>query len=407
MQPDAAANYGGLIAALVAFLVFAFLVFALRRAQQRKRQALDALERREIGTPPEDLQKRDETNQALEAKGEAAPVPAPEVEPEGEPPAPELVPTKAPPEPRVAAEPMDERLAEGLKRTKEGLFSRLGGLFVAKEIPADLLQQVEAILLTSDLGVKTTNRLLESVKDQLSKKELRDQQTLIRAIEGEVRSVLAQAHQGEWHLPEVKPAVILMVGVNGVGKTTTIGKLAAKFSAEGKKVLVAAGDTFRAAAADQLKIWAERAGAEYYAGAAGKDPASVIFEACEKAKVLGVDIVLADTAGRLHTKTNLMDELKKVKRVVGKVIEGAPHEVFLVVDGTTGQNAVSQAREFHEALGLTGIVLTKLDGTAKGGVIVAIAAELNVPMRFVGVGETADDLRRFDPKTFAKALFGT
>jgi fused signal recognition particle receptor len=395
-------NFGGLVAGLIAFAVFAFFVFALIRANKRKRAALDALERRELGTPPEDLEKNDK---ALQQTTGVEKAPEEEIEEAPQPAAPELVPVKAPPEPHPVAEPTDERLAAGLQRTKEGLLSRISGLFTSKEIPADLLHQIEAILLTSDIGVKTTTRLLAAVKEQLSKKELKDQQTLVRAIEGEVRSVLAQTYQGEWHLPDLKPTVLLMVGVNGVGKTTTIGKLAAKFTGEGKKVLVAAGDTFRAAAADQLKIWAERAGAEYYAGAAGKDPASVVFEACEQGKKSGVDIVLADTAGRLHTKTNLMDELKKVKRVIGKVVDGAPHEVFLVVDGTTGQNAVSQAREFNEALGLTGIVLTKLDGTAKGGVIVAIAAELNVPIRFVGVGETADDLRRFDPKTFTKALF--
>lgn len=388
---------GSVIALLVSAAIFAFFVFALVRAQKRKRAALDALERREIGAPPEDLEAKDRAQPAPDEKLE----PVETVQPE----APEVVPTKPPPEPVPVEEPTDERLAAGLARTKEGLLSRIGGLFASKEIPADLLQQMETILLTSDIGVKTTTRLLDSVKDQLSRKELKDQQTLVRAIEGEVRSVLAQTYKGEWHLGEAKPLVLLMVGVNGVGKTTTIGKLAAKFQGEGKKVLVAAGDTFRAAAADQLKIWAERSGADYYAGAAGKDPASVLFEACEQAKKTGVDIVLADTAGRLHTKTNLMDELKKVKRVIGKVVADAPHEVFLVVDGTTGQNAVSQAREFHEALGLTGIVLTKLDGTAKGGVIVAIAAELNVPIRFVGVGETAEDLRRFDPKTFTKALF--
>jgi fused signal recognition particle receptor len=398
MQPEAQTDFSGVIALVLAAAVFIFFVFALVRAQKRKRAALDALERREVGRPPEDLER-------LADKSGAVAAPDEEVEPEAELAAPELVPTRDPPDVHPTNEPIDERLSAGLKKTKEGLFARIGNLFTGKEIPADLLQQMEAILLTSDIGIKTTNRLLASVKDQLSKKELRDQTTLMRAIEGEVRSVLAQVHHHDWHLPEVKPAVLLMIGVNGVGKTTTIGKLASKFTAEGKKVLVAAGDTFRAAAADQLKVWAERAGADYYAGAAGKDPASVVFEACEKGKQLGVDIILADTAGRLHTKTNLMEELKKVKRVVSKVIPGAPHEVFLVVDGTTGQNAVSQAREFHDALGLTGIVLTKLDGTAKGGVIIAIAAELAVPIRFVGVGETADDLRPFDAKTFSKALF--
>ena len=189
-----------------------------------------------------------------------------------------------------------------------------------------------------------------------------------------------------------------MVGVNGVGKTTTIGKLASRFAGDGKKVMVAAGDTFRAAAADQLKIWSERSGAAYFAGKPQQDPASVLFEACSQGKAQNIDVVLCDTAGRLHTKTGLMDELKKAKRVLGKVADGAPHEVWLVVDATTGQNAVTQAREFHEAVGLTGIVLTKLDGTAKGGVVVAIAAEMQIPIRFVGVGETAADL--------APVLFG-
>ncbi len=380
MQPStlpASDSLSGLIFLGVVVALFAFLIFALRRARQRRRA--------EFAGP-------DKADERLE-DGEA--------EPAAE------IPNEAPPlkalPSQTLAKPRDEALRLGLSKTHDGLFARLGTLFGGKEIPSDLLQQVEEIMLTSDVGVKTTTKLTEDLKTRLSKQALGDLPTLLQALEDDIDAILKRTDKPL--IIEKKPTIILMVGVNGVGKTTSIGKLATRFAAEGKSVMVAAGDTFRAAAADQLKIWSERSGATYFGGKPNQDPASVLFEACTQAKAQNIDIVLCDTAGRLHTKTGLMDELTKAKRVVGKVAEGAPHEVWLVVDATTGQNAVTQAREFHQAVGLTGIVLTKLDGTAKGGVVVAIAAEMEIPIRFVGVGETAADLRPFSPDAFAAALF--
>jgi len=362
---------------LITFAVFSFFVFALLRARQKRRAEFQEPEAKNF-----------EKN----------------LEPEKESPPLEKLPALVEP---VVTTPVvvDEHLTLGLRRTHDSLLGRLGSLFSDKQIPSDLVDRVEEVLLTSDVGIRTTQALMGEVRQQLSRHELKDQQTLFSMLETRIREVLMQTVTSHWQLVNSKPAVVLMVGVNGVGKTTTIGKLAAHFRSEGKQVMVAAGDTFRAAAVEQLKIWAQRTGCAFYSGATGKDPASVIFEACQQAQKENVDVLLADTAGRLHTKSDLMEELKKVKRVVGKVIANAPHETFLVLDATTGQNALVQARQFHEAIGLSGIVLTKLDGTAKGGVVVAIASELNIPIRFVGVGEKIDDLRLFNPEQFAHALF--
>ena len=380
-----------LIFAALSFVFFFLLIVALRRARRRRREELEAREPTRDDEPPLRL---------VPPPQEPARVPeVPEPDPE-----PVVV---APHQPLVAPNKVDARLRAGLSRTKEGMFARLGNLFTGKEIPADLLAQVEEVLLTSDIGVRTTNQLTDQLRARLGRSELKDQATLMAALEEDIDNILKQTSHGEFKIPAARPAVILMIGVNGVGKTTTIGKLAARFKEQGHSVMVAAGDTFRAAAADQLKIWSERSGVAYFGGKPQQDPAAVLFEAVTQAKAQNIDIVLCDTAGRLHTKTNLMDELKKVKRVVQKVVPDAPHEVLLVVDGTTGQNAVTQAREFNEALGLTGIVLTKLDGTAKGGVVVAISAELKIPIRFVGVGEAVGDLRPFSPDQFAAALFET
>lgn len=389
-----------LIFAVVSFLVFALLIGALRRARRRRREELEARE-----------PTRDEESQLrlVPPPEEHARLPQAEIE---EVEAPVIVAEPAPvaPVPQSRAAPqrkVDERLRAGLTRTKEGMFARLGSLFSGKEIPADLLAQVEEVLLTSDVGVRTTTLLTDQLKARLGRSELKDQATLMAALEEDIDAILKQTSHAEFKIAAARPTVILMIGVNGVGKTTTIGKLAARFKEEGHSVMVAAGDTFRAAAADQLKIWSERSSVAYFAGKPQQDPAAVLFEAVTQAKAQNIDAVLCDTAGRLHTKTGLMDELKKVKRVVSKVIPDAPHEVWLVVDGTTGQNAVTQAREFNDAIGLTGIVLTKLDGTAKGGVVVAISAELKIPIRFVGVGEAVGDLRPFSPDQFAAALFET
>lgn len=387
-------SFGPILAALVVAAFFGFFAFALIRARARRNAELGSSDPR----PRLQAERQKPIDQPVQPLVKPTVVPQPAK--------PVLVVEDRPEPPAKKKKAPDEALTRGLSRTKEGLFSRLGGLFgTSKEIPADLIARVEEVLLTSDIGVKTTALLLDNLKARLSKNELSDETKLFDALEEEIGGLLGARTREPWRLKPQRPCVFLMVGVNGVGKTTTIGKLAGKFTTDGLKVLVAAGDTFRAAAADQLKIWSERTGAEYYSGKPNQDPASVVFEACEAGKKSGVDVILCDTAGRLHTKVNLMDELKKVKRVIGKVFPDAPHEIFLVVDGTTGQNAVAQAREFHDALGLTGLVLTKLDGTAKGGVVVAIESDLGLPIRFIGVGESVDDLRVFSPDDFAAALF--
>ncbi|MDH4121441.1 MAG: signal recognition particle-docking protein FtsY [Deltaproteobacteria bacterium] len=293
----------------------------------------------------------------------------------------------------------------GVTKTREALTQGLAQLTVGKkEISPALMEELEELLLTADMGVATTKRLLERVERSVARKELNDPARLKELLREEVESILLGAEPAE-RLEGANPGVILFVGVNGVGKTTTIGKLAARFQAEGKRVLLAAGDTFRAAAAEQLAHWAERTGAGFYGREAGADPSSVIHQALKKGLEEKWDRVLCDTAGRLHTKTNLLEELKKIKRVAGAVCPGAPHEVWLVLDANTGQNAIHQTRQFLKAVEVTGLVLTKLDGTAKGGVVVGITNEFHIPIRFVGLGEGVEDLRVFDPKAFAQSLF--
>ena len=301
-------------------------------------------------------------------------------------------------------------LAAGLEKTRGGFMARLNALFTGgKLVDDEVLADLEEVLFTADIGVRTATRLLESARERVRKKELADPERLKAALREEIARILsldgapAAAHPLE--LGAARPWVVMVVGVNGSGKTTTIGKLAAKLQRQGQKVLLGAGDTFRAAAGEQLEIWAERVGAPIVRGKEGTDPASVCFEAVQRGAQDGADVVLCDTAGRLHTKAPLMEELKKVKRVIGKAAEGAPHEVLLVLDSTNGQNAIAQARQFHEALGVTGIVLTKLDGTAKGGVIIGICDELGIPVRYVGVGESVADLKPFVPAEFVQALF--
>ncbi len=307
-------------------------------------------------------------------------------------------------------------LLEGLTRTREGGFvARIAGLFGGKaEVSESTIGELEEILFTADIGVKTSMKLVEHAQERLKRNELGNPDKLKRTIRGDIEEILSTAQQGAaagldgLGLPigEKKPWVIMVVGVNGAGKTTTIGKLSAKLKARGKSVLLAAGDTYRAAATEQLDVWAERAEVPIVKGAEGADPAGLVFEAVQRGVREGFDVVIADTAGRLHTRAPLMEELKKVKRVVGKAREGAPDEVLLVLDATMGQNAIQQARQFHEALGVTGIVLTKLDGTAKGGVVIGISDELKIPVRLVGIGESLADLRPFEPKEFVDALFG-
>jgi fused signal recognition particle receptor len=303
-------------------------------------------------------------------------------------------------------------LLAGLQRTRSGFVARLSGLLGSvggKQIDAQLVSEMEEVLFTADIGAKTASLLLEGVRQSLSRDELKSPEAVWAVIRKDSREILerAQAGAGPIDLGQGKPFVVLTIGVNGVGKTTTIGKLAAKWRAQGKKVLLAAGDTFRAAATEQLEIWGERVGSPVVRGKEGADPSSVIFEGIRRAQAEGYDILIADTAGRLHTKSDLMEELQKVRRVIQKAEPTAPHETILVLDATNGQNAIAQATLFKQAMSITGIVLTKLDGTAKGGVILGICDELKVPVRFIGIGEKVEDLREFDPTEFVEALFET
>ncbi|MBB5346638.1 signal recognition particle-docking protein FtsY [Desulfoprunum benzoelyticum] len=299
------------------------------------------------------------------------------------------------------------RLAEKLSKTREAFTYQLDRLFLGrKEIDAELFDDLEELLITADLGVTTTRELLDHARRKVHRKELSDPESLKLALKDKIKSfIIDYQRDAELVMPESGPFVIMVVGVNGVGKTTTIGKIAHKFVKAGRSVMLVAGDTFRAAAVSQLQIWGERNGVHVVARADRADPSSVVYDAMDIAKAKNYDVVLVDTAGRLHTQTNLMEELKKIKRVMGKRLEGAPHEVMLVIDATTGQNGISQAKLFHEAVGITGITLTKLDGTAKGGIVANICREMKTPIRFIGVGEKMEDLRDFDPDEFIEALF--
>jgi len=298
------------------------------------------------------------------------------------------------------------RLQERLTKTRHSLVSRVDDLFLGKrEIDAALLDELEEILITADLGVNTTLDLLDEIRQKVSRKELKDPQALKLALKERILSFVADHDDAGMLLPASGPFVIMVVGVNGVGKTTTIGKIAYKFARSGQRVLLVAADTFRAAAIDQLKVWGERVGADVVAKQQGVDPSSVIYDAMDYAATRDFDVIIVDTAGRLHTKVNLMEELKKIKRVMNKKMEGAPHEILLILDATTGQNSISQARLFNEAVGLTGLTLTKLDGTAKGGIVVNISHDFKIPIRFIGIGEKIEDLRDFDPREFIEALF--
>ncbi len=314
------------------------------------------------------------------------------------------------PEGRTAA-PGPSALGAGLAKTRQGFVARLGGLFGRKQFDEQMLAELEEVLFTADIGARTAERLLSRVRERLQKRELERGSAVLGALKDEARAILKRATEAAapFDMKDVgnhgKPFVLLTIGVNGAGKTTTIGKLGAKWSALGKRVLLGAGDTFRAAAAEQLQVWAERASAEIVRGKEGTDPSSVLFDAVKRGVADGADVVILDTAGRLHTKTELMQELQKVRRVIQKAYPAAPHETFLVLDATNGQNAIAQATLFKDAVAVTGIVLTKLDGTAKGGVVLGICEELGVPVRFVGVGEQVDDLRVFDPDEFVGALF--
>jgi fused signal recognition particle receptor len=352
---------------------------------KKKEEPTPAASKRGAPLAPESLPSQD----VLAAEDESQPL----IEPPTAPPA-------------VASKKDVAGLRKGLAATRGGFMARLKAIFTGKkEIDPAILTEVEEVMLSSDVGVKTTQAILERLRDGMDKKELSDADAVWAALRAEATRILSIGGARP-SMSGNKPFVVLMVGVNGVGKTTTIGKLATKWNADGKKVVLAAGDTFRAAAVQQLEVWGKRVGADVVKGKEGADPGSVAFEATKKAGEAGADVLLVDTAGRLHTKVNLMDEIKKVKRTIDKAMGGAPHETLLVLDATTGQNALTQAAMFKEALELTGLILTKLDGTAKGGVVLGVCDELKVPVRYIGLGERAEDLREFVAADFVEALFG-
>lgn len=299
-----------------------------------------------------------------------------------------------------------DKLKTGLSKTREGMVQKIREVIRRRpEIDEETLEEIEEILIEADIGVDPTLRIIDQLRERFETGEPIENPEIQEFLEEEIRKILLPSDTAPSATITTKPHVILVVGVNGVGKTTTIGKMAHKLSREGKKVLFAAGDTFRAAAIEQLGIWADRTGSDIVQHQPGADAASVAFDAIQAARARDIDVVLIDTAGRLHTKINLMEEVKKIRRVVAKAMPGAPHETLLVLDATTGQNAVIQAKQFHSAVELTGLVLAKLDGTAKGGVVIAIADELDLPVRYVGLGEDIEDLDDFDPETFVQALF--
>ncbi len=299
------------------------------------------------------------------------------------------------------------RLRQGLSRTRSNLTEGIASLALGRKAIDDaLLEEIETRLLIADIGVDATRRIIDNLTQRISRKELKDAEALMATLKDDMTAILTPCSQPLQTETDSATYVILMIGINGAGKTTTIGKLAKYLQAQGKSVMLAAGDTFRAAAVEQLQAWGERNDIQVIAQQSGADSASVIYDALAAARARGIDVLIADTAGRLHTQANLMEELKKIKRVMAKLDPRAPHEVMLVVDAGTGQNALNQASEFHQSIGLTGISLTKLDGTAKGGVIFAIANKLQIPIRFIGIGEGIDDLRPFDANEFVSALFG-
>jgi fused signal recognition particle receptor len=306
----------------------------------------------------------------------------------------------------VPAEPnLLDKLKAGIQKTRSGLVDRLEDVLSGKkEIDADLLEELEYTLITADIGVRTVEEILERIRTQVDRKLTADALEIRNLIREQLLEIL-RASETPMRVVATPPAVVMVVGVNGAGKTTTIGKLANRFLGEGRKVLLCAADTFRAAAIEQLEVWAQRANVEMIRQKTGADPSAVVFDSLQAAKARGMDYVIIDTAGRLHTKENLMAELDKMRRTCQRVLPGSPHEVWLVLDATTGQNGLEQARKFTETSGVTGIILTKLDGTAKGGVVVAIARELNLPIRFIGVGEKIDDLLPFEPEKFVASLF--
>ena len=314
-------------------------------------------------------------------------------------------------EQQVEAQEQQRELNAGLERTKTGLFSKLARAVAGRStVDADVLDDLEEVLITSDVGVETTVKIIERIEQRVARDKYMNTSELNGILRDEIVSLMDEAHSTEGNFgldaKEGEPYVVMVVGVNGAGKTTTIGKLAAQLKKAGKKVWIGAADTFRAAAIDQLQVWADRAGATMIRQEMGSDPASVAFDTLQSAKANGADVVLIDTAGRLHNKIGLMNELTKIRNVMGKVIPDAPHEVMLVLDGSTGQNAFEQAKQFTQATQVTSLAITKLDGTAKGGVVIGISDQFHIPVRYIGIGEGVDQLRIFDRRDFINALFG-
>lgn len=303
------------------------------------------------------------------------------------------------------------RLKEGLAKTRDTLVTKVNRLITASgKVDKQFLDDLEEILISADVGVDMASAIISNIQHRVKEQRYQNEDELQHIVNNEIAAAFAHSSNGHNDdpfsiPPDVKPYVIMIVGVNGVGKTTTIGKLAFNYKKAGKNVVIGAADTFRAAANEQLEVWAERAGVKIVQQLHGSDPAAVAFDTIQSARSQNTDVVIIDTAGRLHTKSNLMEELKKIKRVMGKSLSGAPHEVLLVIDASTGQNAIQQANQFHSAVGITGIVVTKLDGTAKGGIVLSISKSLNVPVKYVGVGEQIDDLQPFNAETFSAALF--
>jgi fused signal recognition particle receptor len=389
-----------LVELAIAIVVIVGILLLLRRASARSRAKAPASIRDRLGVepPPEGRPRRQ--RQRPRPGEPAPPEPAEPRAPAAEP-APAAI---APPAATAVDREARDAYAAGLAKTRGGFVARLGKLFSKKKIDAQTLDEIEEVLFTADIGPRAADRIFQAVKSGLSRDELDDPARIWDRIRTTSRDILA-VDAPALDLSARRPFVVLVLGVNGVGKTTTIGKLAQKWRLDGKKVLLAAGDTYRAAATEQLEVWADRAEVPIVRGKPGSDPSSVIFDAVKKGVDEGVDIVICDTAGRLHSNAGLMDELKKLRRVAGKAMPGAPHETWMVLDATNGQNAISQAKTFKADMEISGIVLTKLDGSAKGGVVLGICDELKVPVRFVGVGEKIGDLRPFDPTAFVDALY--
>ena len=396
-----AAEDGPMAALALIFLVLTFcslgiVVLLLRRNLRTQKTADEPQDDAPVETP----EATGEAEESAEVADPSEPIPA------------EETPVDAEPETMAVEEVVEKepvslyhRMRQGLAKTRSSLVGRMDDLLGSHgRLDEEFLEEMEELLITADFGMQTTQELVQALAGRLKEIDPNEPAQLHDVLSEEIRARL-KTGSSEWPVPENGPLVIMVVGVNGVGKTTTIGKLAKQFSDQGKKVVLGAGDTFRAAAAEQLEVWGERSGAEVIRHTEGSDPGAVAFDAAKAAVARKADVLILDTAGRLHTKVNLMEELKKVRRVIDREIPGAPHETLLVLDATTGQNALIQARSFQDAVDVSGIALTKLDGTAKGGIVVAISSQLELPVRLIGIGEGVSDLRHFDADEFVAALF--